>query len=198
MLPCPAAGSLPTFLKHAVFFLHIYECHVSVICLRLLVQKREDTLCSCHCHDNGIHLHAHLVYGHTEAFVKGKKARKTPECQPKAPFQGKGSPHNGADHIADISKLGIDGAQEIGKGISFVRAFEQFVIPFPEFCLAGLLPAEYLDHLLPVHHFLNIAIYRAQIFLLLQKIFSAHAGRFFRTEYHNRHHQKRNPCQRHT
>ena len=65
------------------------------------------------------------------------------------------------DHVADISKLGVDGTQEISKCIGPVRADKELIIQLLKFLFALFLMAEYLDHLLAVHHFLNISVHRA-------------------------------------
>ena len=62
-----------TFYKFSIFFFHIDQSHIPVIYFHFLIQKGKDTLCSCKCHYNGIHLLADLVDRHTKAFIECQK-----------------------------------------------------------------------------------------------------------------------------
>ena len=56
ILPCPDLGALLALNELAILFLRVDEGHISLILLRCLINQVEDTLCTCHTHDNRINL----------------------------------------------------------------------------------------------------------------------------------------------
>ena len=191
MLPCPASGMFLTFYKFSIFFFHIDQSHIPVIYFHFLIQKGKDTLCSCKCHYNSIHLLADLVDRHTKAFIECQKACQCTQCKSSHTIQCKGTSDNRTDYITDISDLRIQRSEVVCIGIRTVCAYKKCLIQLFKFCLTFFLMAEDLDNLLPIHHFFNITIDFSKIFLLFQEIFPTLSGGFLGTKYHNCNHDHR-------
>ena len=191
MLPCPASGMFLTFYKFSIFFFHIDQSHIPVIYFHFLIQKGKDTLCSCKCHYNSIHLLADLVDRHTKAFIECQKACQCTQCKSSHTIQRKGTSDNRTDYITDISDLRIQRSEVVCIGIRTVCAYKKCLIQLFKFCLTFFLMAEDLDNLLSIHHFFNITIDFSKIFLLFQEIFPALSGGFLGTKYHNCNHDHR-------
>ena len=160
MLPGPSSGALPALFQFPIFLGHIDQGHIACVGLLRFIHELEDPLRPCHSHDDGIQLLADLVDGHAEALVESQKTGQPAQREAAHPVEGQDAAHDSADHVADIPKLGIDGAEEIGKCISTVRTYKKPVIELLKLLLALLLMAEDLDHLLAVHHFLNESVHR--------------------------------------
>ena len=62
MLPCPVTCLVISLSDRAVRSdVCINERYIAVICLRLFIEKIEDPLGTCACHNDRIHLHRELV-----------------------------------------------------------------------------------------------------------------------------------------
>ena len=62
MLPCPVTCRTLSFSDSTVFCdICINESYIAVICFRLFVEEIEDSLGTCTCHYDRIHLHRELV-----------------------------------------------------------------------------------------------------------------------------------------
>ena len=173
MLPCPSSGSHISFLQLSILFLYIHKGNISLICLRLLIQKFKDTFCSCKGHNNTVKLLAHLIDRHAEAFIKSEEAGQTAQGKPSDAIQRQASAYNGADHITQISYLCTDRPHYIGKFISTIRTGKKLVIQLVKFIQAFFLMAENLNHLLAFHHLFNIAVDHTQVLLLIKEVLSA-------------------------
>ena len=86
------------------------------------------------------------------------------------PVDGEERPCDGADNIADVSELGVQRHQDIGKLIGVIGALPQAVVEFPEAGKAFFLMTEDLHDFLPFHHFLDITVYLTDILLLCHKV----------------------------
>ena len=62
MLPCPAACRTLCFSDCAVFCnSRVNESYITVVCFRLFIEERENSLRTGTCHYDRIHLHRELV-----------------------------------------------------------------------------------------------------------------------------------------
>ena len=61
MLPGPDSGALCAFRQcSVVLLLYVHQCHITVVCLWLLIHQRKDSLCTCKSHNYGVNLVGHL------------------------------------------------------------------------------------------------------------------------------------------
>ncbi len=105
-----------------------------------------------------------------------RKETSVPSVKPGIAAQRQQRTHHCAEHIADVADVRIDRHGDVGKGVGSVGALAQLLIQRSELFQALLFVAEHLDNLLTVHHFLDIAVDRAQILLLAGKIDGGLAG----------------------
>ena len=172
MFPCPAAGTFLGFSENAVFLFCVDKSNVAFIHLGILIQKIKDTFGTGKGHNNTVELLADLVDGHVETLVESQEAGKSAEGEVSDAVDGKDTAHHGADHVADVSKLGNYRHQNVGKTVGVVCAGKKLVIQFIEFLDAFVLMAEDLDNFLAFHHLFDITVDNTKVCLLFQKIFS--------------------------
>ena len=197
LFPRPGAGGL-VCLGHAAIggVLGMDQRDGALVGLRLLVQQRKDALAARQCHDDGVDLHGDLVDGHVEAFVVGQEAGQLAQRQTGGAGQRQHAAHHGAQHVGQVTQLGVAGAVQIGEQVGPVGALKQAVVQLVEFRDGLFLVAEHLDHLLAGHHFLNVAVHRAQIALLGHKVLAGVGGEVFGDHQHDAHHDEGDQCQR--
>ena len=126
--PRPAARAVRRLHKLSVLLAHIDKRHIAVVCFGRLIHHLKDSLRSGHGHDNGIELLTHLVNGHIEASVKGQEAGQFSKGQAGGPGKRQRAAHDGADHIAHITKLLIHRPHHINQIIGLIRALKQGVV----------------------------------------------------------------------
>ena len=188
LLPCPVVGFLLAFGHAAVCIqLHIAQLHRALVLLGLFVQQIENTLGARQCHNNAVDLLRHLTNGLVEAAVILQKAGKAAQRKAADAVDGQHCARHGADHIAQIAKVHVDGAQHIAVAVGFVGTFVQLLVERIKVFNAFLLVAEHLDHLLPFDHFFDIAVQLAQILLLLDKVIARAAGQQLGAPHHAEH-----------
>ena len=100
-----------------------------------------------------------------------------------------------ADGVADVAQLGVDRHHDVGEGIGLLGAFLQLVVQLTEAGKGLLLVGEYLDHLLALHHLLDVAVHLAQIPLLLDEVLGGAFCDLLGAEQHQRHHEHGNDGQ---
>ena len=197
MLPCPASCTFLGLNQLTILFFHIYQGHISVIYLRLLVQKVEDTLRSGKCHNNTVKLLAYLIDRLAEALVKSKKTCQAAKSKSTHTIYCQHAANNGTQHIADIPNLCTGRHQHVCKFIGIIRALKQLVIQLIKLLKAFFLMAEYLYNLLAFHHFLDVTIYNTKILLLLHEILAAESCKIFTCHQHHSNHDQSHDGKRH-
>ena len=185
MLPGPVAGALGCFGHIAVFVnAGIHEGHIAVVYFRLLVHDFEDALRAGQGHDDGVELLGNLVDGHVKVAGKLHKGHQAAQGQQhgagfqsqagydRAVVYGDGAAYNGQDGILHIAKVIVDRAHHVGEFAGGEGVFAQRLVKLVELFLANFLAVKDLDHLLAGDHFLDVAVYRAQAFLLADEEFA--------------------------
>ena len=180
MPPGPQAGALWGFRQASVrIFFCVDQLHIAVVFLRRFVQQVEDPLRAGHCHDDAVGLLADLADGLGGVFIQGQEGNQGAQGQAQIAVQSEKGSHYGAEHIADIAQVAVDRHGDVGENVGLFRTVPKLFIQHAELLQALLFVAEHLDHLLSVHHFLDVAVDRAQIPLLSGEIhgrFSRDAG----------------------
>ena len=197
MLPCPASCTLLGLNQITILFFHIYQSHISVIYLRLLVQKVEDTLRAGKCHNNTVKLLAYLVDRLAEALVKSKKTCQAAKSKSTHTVYGQHTANNSTQHIADISNLRTGRHQHICKFVGIICALKQLVIQLIKLLKAFFLMAEYLYNLLTFHHFLDVTIYNTKILLLLHEKLTTKSCKILTCHQHDSNHDQSHDGKRH-
>lgn len=119
-----------------------------------------------HGHDHKVHLLADLDEGLGGILVQGEEGDQGAQSQGEGPAQGEEGPHHGAEDVADVAQVGVHRHGDVAEGVGFVGAVKELPVALAE-ALQGLrFVAENLDHLLPVHDLLDVAVYHAQVLLL--------------------------------
>ena len=196
MLPCPYSRTFSGFSKSAVRQLPcIYQLHITGIRLLLFIQQLKNPPCSCHGHDNTVHLLAELGNGLCEAFIQSQERNKSPQGQARIAVQCQDCAHNGTEYVADISQIGINRHHDIGNPVCQIRTVSKLPVYFPELLQALFFMAENLHHLLPFHHFLDVTVHTPQIRLLLYKILSRQSAEPACGKKHDPHHEQSDQSQ---
>ena len=146
------------------------QLHVPAVLLRRLVHELKDPLGPGGGHDHKVQLLADLGDGLVEILVQPHKGDDRAYGGSAESGQGQESARGGADHIAQIADVGVDGHEKVGVAVRLVGAVPQRLVEPPKLLDGGFLVAEDLDHLLAVHHLLDVSVQIAQVALLLLKI----------------------------
>ena len=113
------------------------------------------------------HAQANIKLGNDKEFL-------TKVVEQNVPFIGYprslGCTSQRADGVADVAQLGVDRHHDVGEGVGLFGAFLQLVVQLTEAGKGLLLVGEHLDHLLALHHLLDVAVHLAQIPLLLDEV----------------------------
>ncbi len=198
VLPGPESRALPALRQLPVWPAHrIHQLHIAIVHLRLLIHELKDPVRPCQGHDNAVKLHAHLVDGHVEGFVKVQEAGQPSQGQPGDSRDGQNTPCHRADHIAQIAQLCIHRHHNVGELVGLVGALKQMVVEPVKLIQTLLFMAEHLHHLLAGHGLLNTAVQSADGLLLFHKIPAAQAPQFLCYPQHDTHHQQRHQRQGH-
>ena len=189
MLPCPHAGAVVCFAQLAVLLFCIDQFHVAFIRLGNFIHQGEHTVCTSHSHHHRGHLLADLHHGTREVLVQRQERNQLTQGNG-ARAQGKHSTHNGAQHVAQVTQVGIDGTHHVGESHSVFSALAEFFIQLMELLHRLFFMAEDLHDLLAFHHFLNVAVHHAQLALLCNEVLAGLSGQLGRNEQGQRQHQE--------
>ena len=77
---------------------------------------------------------------------------------------------NRAQHITDITDIGIDRHHNIGIFVGIVRTDTKLIVQLFKLFYTLLFVAEYFNDFLPAYHFFDKTVYRTQILLLASEI----------------------------
>ena len=189
MFPCPDTGSYRRLFERTVRLFHcIDQGYIAVVFLHRLIQKFEDTLCSCQCHDNRVKLLGHLGNRHVKASCQLQEGSQRSKGQSPYTVNGHYGTNRQSDDIVDISKVGHHRHKDICVNIRIFCTVKQSVVEFIKFLLRLFLMAEYLDHLLAFHHLFDISVQNSQILLLAYKVFSTLGTKITHNFNHNGNH----------
>ena len=190
VLPGPDAGAPGTLAEGAVgVFAHVDELNAAAVALALLVQHGEDPLRPGAGHDDAADLLAYLRYGLREVLVQAEEGDQRAYAQAPAAAQGQQPAGDGAEDIAYVAQVGVDGHDYIGHPVCAVGALAQLFVEDAEALQALLLAAEAFDDFLPVDHLLNVAVDRAEVALLAREILSGAPAYPRGHGHHDRDHQ---------
>ncbi len=200
MLPCPDAGTLRRFVQLALFVvLGVDQRNIAVVLLGQFVHQLENTVRACHCHNNRVQLLGNLGKRHGEAFCQLQKGCDIAQRKRRKPGNRQRAAHNRGQHVLQIAQVRHNRHQDIREPVGTGRRVAKLVVQLVEALLGRGFVAEYLDNLLTVHHFLNITIHLAKLFLLLDKVPPGaptdKLGRFCHQHQHDNQQQGQLPAQ---
>ena len=204
MLPCPVTCRTLSFGDSAVCSdVSVNESYVTVVCLRLLIEKSEDSLCACTCHYDGVHLHRELVDVTHELLTSVKERnddvdshRKSGEREVNNAEYGHETAAYCKENVNDVSDVADDGRQDVGISVSLAAVFCKSVIELVELSLDLVLVIEDLNDLLAVHDLLNIAFRGGNSLLLSDEVLSRTCADLTCCKHHcndSEDHDKRHP-----
>ena len=150
----------------------------------LLIHQIENSLRPRHGHNDTVGLLADLADRLGGVFVQCQERNQGAQGQPRESIQCQHRAYHRTKHVADVAQIGVNRHGDVGKGIGAVGAVPQLPVQAAELLQALFLMAEDLDHLLAVHHLLDVPVDPAQILLLSSKI----DGRFPRDPGGDRQH----------
>ena len=78
------------------------------------------------------------LIGMLKALIEGQEACQSAQCKAAHTVQRQDTAYDSTDHIADISQLGVDRAQNVGESICIVGAVKQLVVQLLETLLCSL------------------------------------------------------------
>ena len=199
VLPSPHVGT-PGGLVHLTLsvFSGVDQFHIPFVFLWRLVHQVKDPLGSGRSSDHKVYLHTHLGNGIGKTFVQAHKGDHSTQGHPGQTVDSQHSAHNGHQGVTEPADIAIDGHKQVGVSVGHVGAVPQGVIYLTEIGLSLLLVAEYLDHLLSIQHLFNKSVYRPQILLLFDIIFSGQPGEVLGYQQHDCGGEQRNHRQRRT
>ena len=200
VFPSPLARALGALGDIAAFVdVRIDEGNVTVVLLRLFVEKFKDTPCAREPHDDRVDLHGDLadvqreLAGHIQE--SRHKADHRDGCSKLiAPSENGKIPYAAHNEQAcndrrndehEVTYVHDRGHQDIAVGVRLVGCVAELVVDLVEIFLGAFLVAEYLDDLLAAHHLLDIALRFTDDFLLADKVFRAAAADKFGDERHD-------------
>ena len=195
MPPRPNACAFFAFGYIAVFVnICVYKRNIAVVRFGLFIHKLEYTLCARHSHNHRVYLLRNLAYAHGKLtrHVKERhhhrhRNRLTRKRKVGRVCNNQNTADKGYKHIQNIAYVAHYRHQYICKNICTFGIFEQLIVYFVEILFAFFLMAEYLNDLLSVHHFLNIALNHTYRLLLPYKITRAVSAYFFCYHSHGEH-----------
>ena len=155
----------------------VHQLHIAIVLFGLFVHHLEDAAGSGQGHQNIVHLLADLSNGLGAALVQAQEGHQRSHGQSGETVQRQNRAHDSAEHIADVSQIGVYGHHDIGNFVGLIRAFTKPFIQNTELLQRLLFMAEHLHHLLALHHFLDVTVDIAQVCLLAHKIFSGQTAK---------------------
>ena len=196
VFPCPVAAAFFGLGELAVLGLGVDQGNVTLVGLHGGVHQSENTVSAGQSHNDSVELLAHLVDRHVKALIEGQEAGQSTQGKAAHAVQGQNTADDSADHIAYISQLGVDRAQDVGESVRIVRAVAEIVVELLEFLDVLFLVTEDFDNLLAIHHLLDEAVGLTQSFLLLHKEVSGKSGYLLGDGHHNRYRDESRDRQR--
>ena len=194
--PCPNIGTLCTLAQASVLIeLGVNEGDPSVVLLRLLIKKLEDTLCACKRGKDRGELLTQACDGLGEISCVLKEGDQLAcgqreHCGIVSACCGdyhERSQYRG-DSVVDIAQVSHYRHQASRPRICAGFRFAKVIVDLVKIPLDPVLTAEYLDDLLSFGHFLNIAVCLAESLLTLPKIRAAAlAYRLYDDEHQSEH-----------
>ena len=177
VLPGPDVGALFALVDLVALALFgVDELDVALVLLGRLVHELKDTLRAGGGGDDKVDLHGELGYGVGEAAVQADEGHDRAQGDAANTVDGEDGADDGADDVAQPADIGVDGHEQVGKGIGLGGALAQGFIDLVESGLCLFLMAEDLDDLLSVHHLLDVAVELAEVALLLDVILGGELG----------------------
>ena len=164
LFPCPNVRALAAFFKLA-FFVHagVYHNYVALVLFRLFVKQGEYPLRARKRAEHVVRLLAYFGHGHGEASgVLQKRAQRANVYYSGNAQQSAACGNYCIGNVGQVVhyRPHYAGKRACGGGVP-PKGFVQLV----KAAVHGLLVAEYLYHLLPLYHFLNIAVHLAHAVL---------------------------------
>ena len=189
MLPGPQICAFRGFCQTAVFiFLYIHQLHIAFILLRLLIHQIKYTLGSGRRVYHEVDLLAYLGNRVCEALIQSHEGNDSTYGHTGQAVDTENGSHDGHQRVADPADIGVYGHQQVCVAVGLICAVPKLLIYLMKVIHGFLFMAEDLDHLLAVQHFLDKAVYRAQVNLLADVIFSGQSrkGRGHQKHDHSR------------
>ena len=197
VLPGPHAGALPALYDITIgIFLRADKRYIPFVHFRRFIHQLKNTVGAGKGHDNRVELLADLGDGLVEVSVERQEGNQCTDGQAKLPVCSKECAGDGADHIADMTELGVQRHQNISELVGIVGALTKIFVELSETCKAFFLMAEYLDHFLAFHHLLDITVDFPDILLLRHEVSSGKGGYVAGDKHHHAYHEKRDNGQR--
>ena len=205
MLPRPLSGALRTLGKSSVGILDgVDEHYVAVIGFGLFVEKFEYSSRTRKTHGDHIDLHRSLTYhhchltGYTQEVYDNAYAYHVNSLQTHVHgfVQKQQSAEYRQQNVHYVTYIIKYGHQNVAVTVCFGRIVEKLVVEFDEFGFTLFLVIEYLNDLLTVDHFFDIAFRRGEGALLAHHIFGGAAAHHFDDiEHHanDQYNEKRHP-----
>ncbi len=186
--PGPDVGALVAGLNGAVGQLAgVDQLHVAVILLGLLVHEGKDALRA----GGGLRhkgdLLGDLRDGLRELAVERDERDDRANAEPTDAVQGERGARGGHDHVGEVAHVGVDRHDEVGGQQGAGAALPQPLVGLAEALDGVVLVVEDLDHLLAVHHLLDVAVHRAEVALLLDEVAARELGEMRGHKQHDDH-----------
>lgn len=184
MFPRPHAGAPVRLAQFAVRIRNVDEGHIAVVRLRRFVHEREDARGAGQRRYDGVELVGDLRHRVGKAAREGQERSDHAERQRTAAHQAEVGharkrhicAQDGDDHVLRIAQRVHHRHHGVGPPVGVRRSGRPRPVPLAQRRLRLLFVAEHLDHLLPVHHFLHIAVELGQRPLLFHEIGPNPAG----------------------
>ena len=220
VFPCPVPGVMIRLRNGAVCrHVGVYQRHVSVIGFGLFVDQGKHAFTARGTHHNAVDLLGSLIHvtGKLLRHIEkrhddvNRKHRAVNAEVPRVADQEYPARY-GNQHVQNIADIADDRPQHVGISMCLETILTEFVIDTVKILFARLFMAEHLDHLLPVHHLLHIALGCRHRFLLADKELGGaapspagnedhgnhachqHQGQPHAVIHHNTEHGKQNDC----
>ena len=206
MLPRPQAGALVAFTELAILVpAGVHQRDVALVGFAWFVHQAENALCARQRHDDRGKLLAYLRNGHHEAAGQGQEggdhaqrngSARAGQADVGHAAQAQTRADDRQNDVENVAHVVVDGAQNVGEAVGFGGVVAKLLVAAVKFLHRLALVAEDLDHLLAVHHFLDVAVDGGQRLLLLDEELAALAGypaRDPQDEHGEQHHRQGEP-----
>ncbi len=193
MPPRPPARALGCFGHVAVFVVcGVNQSNVAVVGFGRFVQKREHPAHARHGLSYAAHRLRHLHYvvckraAHCQKrhYHAGRKRVPTRKTQIIQICEYHCAARKREEHVQKIAYVAHNRTEHVGVAVGFFHVAVQFVVYFVEILFYGVFVAEHFNHLLPVHHLLDVALEPAERLLLFHEISRSAAAHYFGYEHH--------------
>ena len=175
MLPRPDSRPLAALGQAAVgCFFSVDEGNVAVVRLGRGVDYLKYTLSARKRHDDIVKLLRYLCYRLEELLGVGEERQQSADGDDKERALRQSDDKHRAEHsdrgVGEVRDIAHYRHQHARKSVSVGRGVAQPAVYHAEIGIRSLLVAEYLDHLLALDEFLDIAVDVADAFLLLTEV----------------------------